>query len=237
VRALLITPAEETRLAEAFKSGADAVIVDLMAATPDERVAARAAAARFLTETRGRRAGPMLVVRTNGLESGETDADLDAVMGAAPDAILLPRSLGAASVQQLSVKLAVREAELSLADGATGILAVVDTAQSLFRMGSYRGASRRLIGIAWSAERLRTDIGAKTDRDGFGALLDPYRLARSLTLFAASSAGVPAIDTVFRGDAEGLRAESLAARRDGFAAKMAIDPAQAAVINDVFAPP
>ena len=181
----------------------------------------------------------MLVVRTNGLESGETDADLDAVMGAAPDAILLPGSLGTASVQQLSVKLAVHEAELSLADSATGILAVVDSTQSLFRMGSYRGASRRLMGIGWSAESLRMDIGAKTDRDGFGALLDPYRLARSLALLAAASAGALAIDTVFRdvGDAEGLRAESLAARRDGFAAKMAVDPAQAAVINDMFAPP
>ena len=46
-----------------------------------------------------------------------------------------------------------------------------------------------------------------------------------------------AIDTVFPDirDMEGLRAEALAARRDGFAGKMAIDPAQVGVINDVFA--
>ena len=159
-------------------------------------------------------------------------------MAHAPDAILLPSSLGAASVQQLSAKLAVREADFSLADGLTRIIAVADTAPSLFGMGSYRGASARLMGIAWSAESLRGDIGAETDRDDHRVYAGPYRLARDLTLLAAASAGVAAIDTVFADlhDREGLRAEALAARRDGFAGKMAIDPAQAAIINNVFPP-
>ncbi|MGH6798296.1 MAG: aldolase/citrate lyase family protein, partial [Roseiarcus sp.] len=172
----------------------------------------------------------------NALDSGETDADLDAVMAGAPDAILLPGSLGAASIQQLSAKLAVREADFALADGATRIIAVADTARSLFGMASYRGSSARLMGIAWSAKSLRADIGAETDRDPLGAYLGLYRLARDLTLLAATSAGVAAIDAVFADlrDGEGLRAEALAARRDGFAGKMAIDPAQAAIINEIF---
>ena len=236
MRSLLIAPAVEKRLAEALKNGADAVIVDLAGAAAAERAAARGIAAQFLKETRGRGGGPNLIIRPNALDSGETDADLDAVMAHAPAAILLPRSLGAASVQQLSAKLAVREADFSLADGLTRIIAVADTAQSLFGMGSYRGASARLMGIAWSAESLRSDIGAETDRDGHGVYAGPYRLARDLTLLAAASAGVAAIDTVFADlhDKEGLRAEALAARRDGFAGKMAIDPAQAAIIDDVF---
>ena len=59
-------------------------------------------------------------------------------------------------------------------------------------------------------------------------LIGPYRLARDLTLLAATAARVPAIDAAFPDarDLEGLRAEALAARRDGFAGKMAIDPAQ-----------
>ena len=172
------------------------------------------------------------------LNSGETDSDLDAVMAHAPDAILLPGSSGAASVQQLSAKLAVREAEFALADGATRIIAVVDTAQALFGMGSYRGSSARLAAIAWSAESLRADIGAETDRDPSGAYAGPWRLARDLTRLAAAAAGVAAIDAAFAdvSDPDGLRAEALAARRLGFAGKMAIDPAQAAVINEVFPP-
>ena len=236
MRSLLVAPADEKRLAEALKSGADAVIVDLAGAAPAERAAARAVAARFLEAPRGRGLGPTLIVRVTPLGSGETDADLDAVMAHAPDAILLP-SLGAQSVQQLSAKLAVREADFSLADGATRIIAVAETAQSLFAMGSYRGSSARLAGIAWSALSLRADIGAETDRDPSGGHAGPYRLARDLVLIAAASAGVAAIDAAFADlrDRDGLRAEALAARRDGFAGKIAIDATQVGIINDVFA--
>ena len=236
MRSLLIAPADEKRLAEAVESGADAIIVDLAGMAPATRAGARAAAAQFFKAVRRKPGGPVLIARANALDSGETDSDLDVVMAGAPDAILLPGSLGAASVQQLSAKLAVREADLSLADGGTKIIAVADTARALFGMGSYRGSSARLTGIAWSADSLRADIGAETDRDRFGNHLGPYRLARDLTLLAATSAGVAALDAVFPDlhDKEGLRAEALAARRDGFAGKMAIDPAQIGVINDIF---
>jgi citrate lyase subunit beta/citryl-CoA lyase len=233
---LLIAPADEQRLAEALKSGADAIIIDLAGAAPAERAGARAAASRFLKAAGGKSGGPVLIVRANALDSGETDADLDAVMPGAPDAIQLPGSLGATSVQQLSTKLAVREAQLGLPDGAIRVIAVVDTAQALFNMGSYRGSSARLMGIAWSPESLRAEIGGGTDRDPVGAYLGPYRLARELTLLAATSARVAAIDAAFANirDPEGLRAEALVTRRDGFTGKMAVNPAQVAIINDVF---
>ncbi len=67
---------------------------------------------------------------------------------------------------------------------------------------------------------------------------DHEGLARTLTLFGASAAQVDAIDSVFTNfrDEAGLRAECVAARRDGFTGKMAIHPAQVAPINEVFAP-
>jgi citrate lyase subunit beta / citryl-CoA lyase len=238
MRSLIIAPADEKRLAEARASGAGAVIVDLALAPSEQRTTARAAAARFLEEGRAHPGGPALVVGVNALDSGETDADLDAVMGSPPDAILLPGSLGAASVQQLSAKLAVREADFAVPDGATRIIAMADTARALLSMASYRGSSRRLAGIVWSVASLRADIGAETDRDPSGAYASVFRLARDFTLLAAASAGVVAIDAAFADvrDPDGLRAEAIIARRDGFAGKMAIDPAQVGVINDIFPP-
>jgi citrate lyase subunit beta/citryl-CoA lyase len=49
---------------------------------------------------------------------------------------------------------------------------------------------------------------------------------------------VPAIDTVYADfrNLDGLRQEAIEARRDGFTAKMAIHPAQVAIINEVFTP-
>jgi len=237
MRSLLIAPADEKRLAEALASGADAVVVDLALAAPENRAAARGAAARFLKQARARDGATALVIGVNALDSGETDADLDAVMGSAPDAILLPGSLGAASVQQLSVKLAVREADFAVPDGATRIIAVADTARGVLNMASYRGSSRRLAGLAWSAAPLRADIGAETDRDpSSGPYTGAFRLARDLTLLAAAAAGVAAIDAAFRdvADGKGLHAEAAAARRDGFSAKLAIDPAQPRIINEAF---
>ena len=113
MRSLIVAPADEKRLAEALASGADGLVIDLASPRPTRRPAARAAAARFLEEARARGGGPALIVGLSALDSGEAEHDLDAVMAGAPDAILLPRSFGGASVQQFSAKLAVREAELA----------------------------------------------------------------------------------------------------------------------------
>src|SRR5215831_2924009 len=70
-----------------------------------------------------------------------------------------------------------------------------------------------------------------------GVYDDVYRLARSLCLLAAADAGVIPIDTIHTDfkDEAGLAAECAAARRSGFAAKMAIHPAQIPNINQAFA--
>ena len=176
-----------------------------------------------------------MIVRVSPLNSGETDRDLDAVMPAAPFAVMLPGTRGAASVQRLSTKLAVREALNAMEDGATAILASVDTAEGLLAAASLRGASPRLIGVAWDAEALAAEVGAERARDD-GALGAPLRTARDTILFAAAAAGVEAIDTAFPdpGDGEALGAEAVAARRAGFVAKLAISADQAAIVNEAF---
>jgi citrate lyase subunit beta/citryl-CoA lyase len=233
MRSLLIVPGgDQTKLAKALASEADALIVDLAGAD-----AARAAAL-FLAEARRRAPRPRLYVRVSPLDSGRVDADLDAVMPEAPDGIALPQCRDGASVQQLAAKLAVREAEYGLADGATRILAFAgERARGLFGFAAYRRCSARLAGLAWGAEALAADLGAETARLPDGAWTGAFALARTLTLIGAAAAEVAAIDAAFADvdDREGLRAEALAARRDGFAAKLALHPSQVAVINQIFA--
>src|SRR3954466_5674225 len=152
---------------------------------------------------------------------------------------LLPKAEGGPAVTHLDAKLAAREAVHGLPDGTIKILALAtETAASLFLCGTYRGASPRLTGITWGAEDLSADLGAETNRDEAGRFTSPYWLARNLSLAAAASARVEAIDTVYADfrNMEGLRAEALEARRDGFTSKMAIHPAQGAIITEVFTP-
>ena len=234
MRSLLIAPGDdEAKLAAALASEADAIVIDLDVAG---RERARARAARFLREAALRCDGPAPMARVGPLSGGETDRDLDAVMAAAPCAVLLPKVRGRACLQRLSVKLALREALCGLNDGATGIIAAVDTAEALLGLTSFRGASARLIGLAWDAEGLRVDIGAEAARDAGGAYAGSFRLAREMTLVAAAAAGVAAIDTAFAeaGDRGGAKAEAFAARRAGFVAKLALTPAQAEIVNEAF---
>jgi citrate lyase subunit beta/citryl-CoA lyase len=180
-----------------------------------------------------------LLVRVNGMASGLTDADLDAVVPARPDAIMLPKAEGGADVVHADAKLGTREAMSGLPDRLIKIVAIAtETATALFLAGTYRGASPRLEGLTWGAEDLSAELGAETNRDADGRFLDPYRLARTLCLAGAAAAQVQAIDTIaadFR-DLASLRRECEEARRDGFTAKMAIHPAQVPVINEIFTP-
>ena len=241
MRSLLFVPGDdEKKLAKALASEADALIVVLedSVAAP-AKAGARATTAAFLAEARARVKRPQLYVRVNGLESGFAAADLDAVMENAPDGIVLPKCRNGADVQRLAAKLAAREAEHALADGATRILAIAtESARALFGLASYRGASARLAGLTWGDEDLSADLGAETNRLPSGAYAAPYALARTLTLVGAVAAEVAPIDAAFTNfrDTEGLRAEAEAARRDGFVAKMAIHPGQLAIINAVFTP-
>jgi citrate lyase subunit beta/citryl-CoA lyase len=241
MRSLLFVPADGgSKLDKAFASGADAIIIDLEdSIARDRKQAARASAAAFLRNAVTQAKRPRLLVRVNGLATGQTDADLDAVVPTRPDAIVLPKAEGGASVVHADAKLGAREAIAGLDDGHVKILAqAIETANGVFLAGTFRGASARLIGMTWGPEDLSAEVGAEANRDGQGRLTDPFRLARSLCLFGAAAAEAAAIETVyvdFR-NLDGLRRETEEARRDGFSGRLAIHPAQVAVINDVFTP-
>ena len=241
MRSLLFVPADGgAKLDKAMASGADAVILDLEdSIAPERKAPARAAALEFLKATQTKKQRPRLLVRINGLDTGMTDADLDAVVAGKPDAILFPKAEGGATVTHVDAKLTAREAIAGLPEGSIKILAqTVESAVGLFTAGSYRNSSARLIGMTWGPEDLSSELGAEANREADGMLTEPYRLARSICLFGAAAAKVPAIETIhvnFR-DPEVLRRDTELARRDGFSGRLAIHPAQVAVINEVFTP-
>ena len=241
MRSLLFVPADGgSKLDKAFASGADAVIVDLEdSIAPERKAQARVAALEFLKSASAKTQRPRLLVRINGLDTGMTDADLDAIVAGKPDAILFPKAEGGASLVLLEAKLAAREAKAGVPAGAIKILAQnVESAAGLFLAGTFRDVSKRLIGMTWGPEDLSAELGAEANRDAQGQLTEPYRLARSMCLFGAAAAKVPAIETIHVdfGNLDALRRDTEEARRDGFSGRLAIHPAQVPVINEVFTP-
>ena len=240
MRSLLFVPGDsEKKLEKGFGAGADVVIVDLEdSVAAGNKQSAREIAARFIAAHRQKTASA-IYVRVNDLSTGLTDDDLTALVPAAPDGIMLPKSNSGQDVQQLSAKLRVHEAENGLPDGAIRILPIItETPAGVLTAATYAGASTRLAGLTWGAEDLSAAIGARAARDERGRYTDVFRLARVMTILAAGAAEVAAIDTVFPDfrDMEALKAECREAERDGFTGKMAIHPAQVPVINAAFTP-
>ncbi len=225
LRSLLFVPGDRPdRMDKASGSGADALILDLEdAVAPASKAAARRATSAFLSRPRSL----PLFVRVNAVDSGLMEADLAAVLSAKPDGLVLPKSEGAATVRSLA-----RYTTLPVLPIAT------ETAAAVFALGTYAEVAGHLAGLTWGAEDLPAAIGALTSREADGSYTAPYQLARSLTLFGAHAAHVPAIETVYPDfrDRDGLDAYAQRAYRDGFTGMLAIHPAQVPVINAAFTP-
>jgi citrate lyase subunit beta/citryl-CoA lyase len=243
MRSWLFVPGDsESKLAKAVGAGADVIIVDLEdSVSATNKAVARDQARGWLTLHRqqvlqDRKLGRW--VRINALDSHEWREDLIAVLPGAPDGIMLPKSAGPESVQQLGAELYELEGRSGVPAGSTKILPLVsETASAALTIAQYAGAlSPRLAGLTWGAEDLSAAIGATRKRDASGAWTDTFRYVRAQTLLTAHARGVPAIDTLYAdfADQTGLKAAAEAARADGFAGMLAIHPAQIETINQAF---
>lgn len=237
IRSWLFVPGDSARKFERAMAGAaDALILDLEDSVAPAGKAESRRIVRAMLE--GERGGKKLFVRVNALDTGFTLADLAVVMPACPDGIVLPKCGSAGDLRRLDHYLDAFEAVAGVQTGATRILALAaETAEALFGLGDYRGVTPRLCGLMWGAEDLSASLGARGNREA-GQYLEPFRLARNLCLAGAAAAGVDAVDTVHVNidDLDGLREETLSARRDGFASKAVIHPKHVDVVNAAFLP-
>lgn len=244
VRSWLFVPGDsEKKLSKVAASGADVVIVDLEdSVTHDNKPRAREMAREWLGAHRQqvteRRMGRW--VRINALDSRMWRDDLLAVLPGAPDGIMLPKSAGPESVQQLGAELYELEQRSGVPANSTKILPLVsETAAAAITIPGYLGAPLpRLAGLTWGAEDLSAAIGASRKRDKDGQWTDAFRFARTQTLLTAHARGIMAIDTLHAdfADEKGLKRVAEESRADGFAGMLAIHPAQVPIINAAFTP-
>jgi citrate lyase subunit beta/citryl-CoA lyase len=238
MRSMLFVPGDRPeRFAKAVASGADAVIFDLEdAVVPEHRVAARLEIARYLADAE--RQVP-LWVRINPVTTDDALLDLAAVIAGRPDGIMLPKARDGADVERASHWLESLEARGGLGQGSIGLIPLItESAGAVLNAASFTRLPARVRGLTWGAEDLAADIGALGNRLPDGEFEFTYAYARSMCLLAAAAAGVAAIDTVDTEIRDGAAVERRArdSRRQGFAGKMAIHPAQVAPIHAAFSP-
>lgn len=234
---LLISADDPDGIKEAYDSGADALILNLESSlTPECKQAARIRVTAALNMHRNTQT--YLIVRVSALTSIHIMADLAAILPSKPNAVMLPACEGGIDIQHLSALLAVSEAEAGIADGSTQIIATAfSRPTAIFARDPLNGASKRLIGLTWDAQHTAQTLGAQVyDHEAKPRYTAPLQLSRSLTVFAAHAAKVMAIDAPFTNlqNLAGFEAECLAAKRDGFAGKIALHPSQVTSIKRVF---
>lgn len=236
MRSLLFVPGNSAKMiAKATASRADVIILDLEDAVhPDAKPEAR----RLVVETlAGASTGPRHFVRVNSLDTAWCREDVEAILPAAPDGLVLPKSSGPQDVIRLSELVDRHEPRAN--KGATEIIVVcTETPSSTLSLAAKSWRHPRLAGLMWGGEDLSAAIGATANRDDQGRYTSPFLMARNLCLLAARAAGVAPIDAVFTDfrDGDGLFREADAARRDGFSGKAAIHPSQVEIINRCFMP-
>jgi len=221
MRSALFIPADsERKLQKAPQCGADAVIFDLEDSVhPSAKQRAREMLGEFLKSVDRSPGTPQVYVRVNALDTGLTEADLEAVLAINPDGIIQPKTRDGNCVKTLSRMMVQLRQQAGISGDMPEIMVIAtETPMSLFHMHTYEGVCDHLTGMTWGAEDLSAELGALTNRDENGLHTGPYQLARSLCLAGAVGAGLQPVDTVypdFRNE-QGLRKEAQDAARDGF---------------------
>lgn len=145
-RSMLFVPGDsERKLGRGASSPADALILDLEDSVAPDRTGVARGLVRAYLDAHPDRGAQQLWVRINPLATPAALLDLAAVVGGAPNGILLPKLDGAGDVVRLGHFLSALEAREGLEAGRIGIIPIAtETAAALFALGSYAGCSARM---------------------------------------------------------------------------------------------
>jgi citrate lyase subunit beta / citryl-CoA lyase len=230
---MIFTPGHRRDLIEkAIRSGADAVIIDLEdAVAVESKVEARESLADLPL------ASVPLYVRVNGPSTAFMWEDVVAAGRAAVAGIVLPKAEDPGLLREISGALTAIEIWSGKERDGIGLIPLIESALGVRQTFEMLTSSRRIESVLFGGGEqgdLVADLGSEWTPDGTGLML-----ARSQVLLSARAAGIPhpmeAVFMDFR-NLDALRVECELARRIGYVGKVAIHPAQVAVINDVFTP-
>ena len=211
---------------------ADGVLIDLEDAVPlAEKDSARLLTRNFLRSLKDR--NKEMFVRINPLDTPYGADDLREVLPALPDGIRLPKADHPELVEKLDTMLTEQEERLNLPLGHFKIIPSIESARGVLNCVETAQASSRIVALAFGAEDYTASMEIDRTKSG-----EELFSARTRVVWAAKSAGVQAIDSIFSdvNDMEALRAETLLIKRLGFTGKSLVNPRQIEVVHAVFRP-
>ena len=232
LRSFLFVPGHHARrIAKAFESSADAVIIDLEDAVPAaEKQAARANAAAAVAD----HGAPAAFVRVNGAGDAGCLDDLLAVVRPGLAGIVLPKSESAAQLHALDWGITHLEARAGLPGGTVELLPLVESARGVERAPALAGCVDRVRRLTFGVADYSLDLGLHPDPGESGLAYLRARLVHACRA-AGREAPVDSVVVEIR-DSERLRDSARRARAAGFGGKLCLHPDQVDVVNEVFGP-
>lgn len=231
-RSMLFVPANVPKfIHKAPGCGADALILDLEDSVPaEEKVSARQRLPDAAVSVAAN--GADVVVRINS-SLRQAAADLEVAVGAAVQAICVPKVRGASQLQWICESIGELEVERGLPVGHTRLVALIESPQVLSRLDTITGSTQRLVAMTLGPEDFSAAVGMEPEADG---LLFPNQQI----VFTARSAGILPLGFVGSigqyGDLPAFRETIRRSRRLGLRGGFCVHPDQVAIMNEEFAP-
>lgn len=230
-RALLYMPATDWRKVEkAAGMAVDTICMDLEDGVAlNRKEEARVSAVKALNTLEF--GDSEKLVRINPVGSGFEVDDLETIIPANPDGIVIPKVSNADEVRWVSKM--IRKLEKGKQKNTTKLLAIVETARGIVNLRDICEADNRLEALIFGAEDLAGDIGAVRTEEGMEVFY-----ARSKVTTYAGAYGLQAIDIVhvnFK-DISGLEAECRQGAGMGYVGKQVIHPIQVEAAQNAFTP-
>ncbi|QFT29282.1 (3S)-malyl-CoA thioesterase [Labrenzia sp. THAF82] len=231
-RSALYMPGSNARALEKAKSlDVDCLLLDLEdAVAPDAKDLARSQIVEAVSA--GGYGSREVVVRINGIDTPWGEADLEAAVGANPDAVLVPKVNSPADLQRVAHKISALGGSPDLK-----LWAMMETPEAMLNAGAI-GACGKDTQVRLSCFVMGTNDLAKETR----ARLSPGRAAMMPWLMtcvaAARAGGIDILDGVFNAfqDEDGFAEECAQGADMGMDGKTLIHPKQIVSCHKAFSP-
>ncbi len=232
-RALLYMPGNDRhKIEKAISLQVDSICMDLEDSVAlNRKEEARATIVRALTELDF--GFSERLVRINPVDSTLAEADLNAILPARPDGIVVPKVASAVSLRWVEGKIAAVETALGWEAGEISLIAIVETPWAVIHLPEICAATPRLTALVFGAEDMAVGLGATRT----GAGWEVFHVRSALVLHAAAY-GLQAIDMVKIdfSDTPGLLEEARQGVEMGCTGKQVIHPRQVVPVQETFTP-
>lgn len=233
-RSLLFIPANNERfLKKSANLNPDILCFDLEDSVPsNEKVVARNLVGRLLASQEGNNESS-IYARINSIDSGLVESDLEGVIKAGLDGIVLPKISNREEVILVIDKIHAIASRRNISSKIR-VIPSIETARGVINANSIASAHENVVALIFGVFDYLYDMNVDVEYDEYVS----YNYARSKIPVDARAADIDALDGIWQkvNDVDGLIKDAVLAKKLGYSGKTLIHPSHINPIHEIFRP-